>query len=254
MRRSLNILFVWLVAAGPVFAMCVEIPVTTSSLDTYSYTFAVSTNTATNGVAFHIVITAKRGAIDANYCSGRLDTVRDQNGSNEIFQEPFEAAIPVMVQKHAGEWTVDFILPHELLKSPDLYFVFWEQAVSRTNGKTEPMPAGTFYEMWLMDFANPRSSIQLETPTYKITITLDQEYVVSSDDIKFVCVNKKTGKSINLTGRTDHTIGADGVTPSHFLGYVFTNQQMVYYVTDGGEFSITEGTNTVADEQGQWNE
>jgi hypothetical protein len=145
-------LFLWLAVAGPAFGMCVELPVTPSSLDTSSYAFAVATNTVTNGMAFHITITAKSGEIDTNYCSAKLETVRKANGT-AIFQEPFEAAIPVAIQKQPRKWAIDFILPHEFLKSPELNFVFWEEAVDRTNGKITPMPAGTFYEMWLMDFA-----------------------------------------------------------------------------------------------------
>src|ERR1700733_9684814 len=97
-RRILILLFLWLVVAGPAFGMSDELPVTPSSLDTYFYTFAVSTNTVTNGVGFHITISAKRGDIDTNYCNARLDTVRHDHGS-AIFQEPFETAILVTVQK-----------------------------------------------------------------------------------------------------------------------------------------------------------
>jgi hypothetical protein len=156
MHRLLPLLFICLAAAaGRVFGVCVELPVTPSSLDTYNYLFAVSTNAATNGVAFHITITAKRGDIDTNYCTAHLDTVRHDDGT-EI--GPFKpeiptATTPLITTKQLRKWTVDFVVSHELLKNPELYFVFWEEAVARADGKTIPMPAGTFYEICLMDFA-----------------------------------------------------------------------------------------------------
>jgi hypothetical protein len=150
--RSLILLFFWLAVAGRAFGVCTELPVTPTSLDTYSYRFAVSTHTVTNGVAFHITIAAKGDDIDTNYCAAHLDTVR-HNGGTEIGQEQFEKAIPVTVQKQPRKWTIDFALPHELLKDPNLFFVFWEQAVDRAQGKAVPMPSGDFYEMRLRDFA-----------------------------------------------------------------------------------------------------
>lgn len=250
MRRLLILLFVWLAVTVPVFGVCVEQPVTPSSLDTYDYAFAVSTNAVTNGVAFHITITAKRADIDTNYCSAHLDAVRHDDGT---VIEPFKPEIPMLtIERRRRKWTVDFVVSHELLKNPELNFVFWEEAVDRANGKITPMPAGTFYEMRLMDFAPPdRDSSRLETPTYTITITGCEEYVVSCDDVKFVCVNKKTGKSISLTGCTDHSLGADGA-PGHFLGYYFTNRDMTYFVSDDGEFSIERKGKTLLDEQGTW--
>ena len=152
MRRLLITLPLWLAAAGRAFGLCTELPMTPSSLDTYSYRFAVSTHTVTNGVAFHITIAAKGDDIDTNYCAGNLETVR-HNGGTEIGQEQFEKAIPVTVQKQPRKWTIDFAVSHELLKNPNLYFVFWQQAVDRAHDKAIPMPSGDFYEVRLMDFA-----------------------------------------------------------------------------------------------------
>jgi hypothetical protein len=156
MHRWPIILFLWLAAIGSAFGMCVEQPVTPSSLDTYDYLFAVSTNAAINGVAFHITITAKRGEIDTNYCSAHLDTVRHDEGTviGPYKPEIPTATITVIIKQQPRKWTVDFVVSYELLKNPELYFVFWEEAVDRANGKTIPMPAGTFYEIRLLDFAH----------------------------------------------------------------------------------------------------
>jgi len=92
----------------------------------------------------------------------------------------------------------------------------------------------------------------LDTPNYTITIKGCDEYVVSCDNVKYKGVNKKNGKSITLTGRTVHSTGADGITPSQFLGYEFTNCETIYFVGADGELLVTRGTNVLVDERGIW--
>jgi len=92
----------------------------------------------------------------------------------------------------------------------------------------------------------------LDTPSYKITIKGCDEYVVSCDTVKYVGVSKKIGKSIVLTGRTVHTLGPDGVTPAHFLGYEFRNGRTVYFVSNDGELRITRGSRVLVEEHGVW--
>ena len=92
----------------------------------------------------------------------------------------------------------------------------------------------------------------LTTPSYKITVVCCDEYVVSCDTVKYVGVSRKTGKSIALTGRTVHTTGADGVTPSRFLGYEFKNGRTSYFVGDDGELRVTQGSKILVEERGSW--
>jgi len=96
------------------------------------------------------------------------------------------------------------------------------------------------------------SADTLETPSYKITIQGCDEYVVSCDTVKYVGVSRKNGKSIKLTGRTVHTTGADGVTPSHFLGYEFKNGNTTYFVSDDGDLQVTSGSKVLIEEHGTW--
>jgi len=92
----------------------------------------------------------------------------------------------------------------------------------------------------------------LDTPTYKITIYGCDEYVVSCETVKYRAVSKKSRKSIALTGRTVHTIGADGVTQSHFLGYEFKSGRTSYFVGEDGELRVTRGSKVLLEERGVW--
>lgn len=92
----------------------------------------------------------------------------------------------------------------------------------------------------------------LDTPTCRITIRGCDEYVVSCDTVEYVSVSKKSGESIVLIGRTVHTIGADGVTPTRFLGYEFKNGGTKYFVSQAGELQVTRGSKVLLEEQGVW--
>jgi hypothetical protein len=70
--------------------------------------------------------------------------------------------------------------------------------------------------------------------------------------VRYKAVSRKSGKSIALTGTTVHTIGADGVTPSRFLGYMFKNGKTIYFVGDDGELRVTRGSKVLVQETGIW--
>ncbi len=92
-----------------------------------------------------------------------------------------------------------------------------------------------------------------ESPTYKITIVARwTEGDLGCDDVKYVGVNKRTKKSIVLIGRTFYSMGADGVTPSHFLGYLFKNGRTIYAVYDDGELYVRRGAKVLVEERGVW--
>jgi hypothetical protein len=93
----------------------------------------------------------------------------------------------------------------------------------------------------------------LTTPSYKISVVGCDEYVISCDTVKYVGVSRKTGKTIALTGRTVHTTGADGVTPSRFLGYEFKNGRTTYFLSEDGELRVTQGSKILIEERGTWN-
>ena len=108
--------------------------------------------------------------------------------------------------------------------------------------------------LFLLTAVSRASTLEtLETPSYKITIeSRCPEGFVTCDDVKYVGVSKKTGKSITLIGKTVHAIGADAVTPAHFLGYVFKNGSTTYFVSDDGEISVKQGKEILVQETGAW--
>ena len=93
----------------------------------------------------------------------------------------------------------------------------------------------------------------LTTPSYKITVEVRcPEGNVTCEDVRYVGVSRKSGKSITLTGRTVHTTGADGVTPSRFLGYEFKSGSTRYFVGEDGELRVTQGSKILVQETGVW--
>ena len=58
------------------------------------------------------------------------------------------------------------------------------------------------------------------------------EGCVSCDKLTLKCVSKVSGGTIVAIGSTWHTVGADGVTPSRFLGYRFIRGGKEYRIYD----------------------
>ncbi len=104
----------------------------------------------------------------------------------------------------------------------------------------------------LLAAAGANAQQVLLTPSFTVTITGCAEGEVSCDNVKYTGVSKKNGSRIRLTGRTLHTLGADGVTPSRFLGWEFRNGKTVYTVTEGGLLEVRQGAKTLVSEQGKW--
>jgi hypothetical protein len=93
----------------------------------------------------------------------------------------------------------------------------------------------------------------LITPSFKISIeSLCPEGEIACENVKYVGVDKRTGKSIALVGREVHAIGPDGVTPGQFWGYLFTNGKTTYFVGEDGELRVTQGAKLLMHEMGTW--
>jgi hypothetical protein len=93
----------------------------------------------------------------------------------------------------------------------------------------------------------------LDTPSFRIEIEhACQEGCVSCDRLRYRATSKKTRRSIALTGSTIHTTGADGNTPSRFLGYRFVNGSTVYFVGDDGRLEVTQSGKRLLSEHGVW--
>ena len=91
----------------------------------------------------------------------------------------------------------------------------------------------------------------LKTKNFNITITRNcPEGYVTCKNVTYYGKDLRTGKSIRLTGKTIHTTGADGVTPSRFLGYEFRNGEYLYRVTTDNTLQVYQGKKLILQEKG----
>jgi hypothetical protein len=94
---------------------------------------------------------------------------------------------------------------------------------------------------------------ELNTKSFRVEITANcEEGVVVCDNVSYVGTNLKTGRSIQLRGKTMHSICADGITPCRFLGYEFRNGQYRYYVAEEGILTVYQGQRSIVSEEGVW--
>jgi len=100
--------------------------------------------------------------------------------------------------------------------------------------------------------AKPRTRV-LETFHYRVTITIPCPATeLTCDRVGYRALDKRSGGSMTLTGRTEHEMCADGHTPCRFLGYVFTRKSFRYFVSEGGELIVNKGQKEVLRELGRW--
>lgn len=95
----------------------------------------------------------------------------------------------------------------------------------------------------------------LETAHFMITINCQShEYEVGCSQATYQGANKKTGLTIHLNGKQIMQLCADGITPCHSLGYEFFQGNTRYFVSEGGQLLVTQGTRVLVDERGVWKE
>jgi len=107
-------------------------PVTPTNLDQGQFVFSVSTNSTPEGISFHVTITAKTGVIFPD-SQADLSTVTKTPNSGTI--QPVKS---VILKKNDHFWTADFIATPELLKTPDLCFIFTAYCHTIENGNRQP--------------------------------------------------------------------------------------------------------------------
>lgn len=94
---------------------------------------------------------------------------------------------------------------------------------------------------------------RLATESFDITIQARcPEGVVGCDDVLYVGVHRRSGRSIRLVGRELHTRCADGVTPCRFIGYAFDNGNTRYVVSEDGALIVRQGEKILLEERGAW--
>ncbi len=125
--------------------------------------------------------------------------------------------------------------------------------LGKPNHKTPSMKAIAVCFYLFLWFAIPAQALTLLTPSFVVVI-IDKapEGTVSSDDVLYVGVSRKNGNTIQVKGRTIHTLAADGVTPSKFLGWSFTTDKATYFVSEGGLLEVKSGKKILVSEKGEW--
>jgi len=163
LRRFLMLPVFLSALASSAYGLSVEIPVTPARLDQGAYVFSVSANTATNGAAFQVIITAKKGDI-ASDCSVGVCVVSHWGDGSGTQIVPAQPPIPVTLKTNGRIWRADFTVSEAELKQAGLCCVFTEQSHWMVKGKSVPAPSATFYELSLQDFARSAAepSVRLE--------------------------------------------------------------------------------------------
>jgi len=106
--------------------------------------------------------------------------------------------------------------------------------------------------LWGAADAKSRTSV-LETFRYRVTITIPcAEGEVTCNRVTYRSVDKRSGGTLSLTGRTEHELCADGRTPCRFLGYAFARGPYKYFVSESGELIVHKGKKEVLRELGHW--
>ena len=143
---------IWLVFVASARAGSMEFHVTPTHLDKNGYVFSVSTNATPRAIAFHVIITAKKLDIDPN-CGAYLAIVTGKQAHGLLTISPVTPKIQVTMKKEKRIWKAGFTVLQELLKNPDVYFIFSVPAYDTINGKRIYMPDVDFYQIRLRDFA-----------------------------------------------------------------------------------------------------
>lgn len=153
MHRFFVTLGLWLTFVVSAHGVSVEIPVTTTNLDQHKYRFSISTNAAAGGVAFHVIVTAKKEDIHVDSEVGlSIVTHTKTRGEETDSIENVEPEISVRLKKDKRVWEADFTVSSELLEEPGLCLVFTDIAHATVDGKSVAMPSAEFYEIRLRDF------------------------------------------------------------------------------------------------------
>jgi len=144
---------VWFASVLPTYGLSMEIPITPDSLGQGQCAFSISNNAVEDGVSFHVIITAKSSEIISNSTAG-LSIVKHWANTNGSSSEitGVKPAAKITLEKNNQIETADFTVTRELLKNPDLYFVFTVQHYDTLNGRRIPASSADFYEIKLQDF------------------------------------------------------------------------------------------------------
>jgi hypothetical protein len=93
----------------------------------------------------------------------------------------------------------------------------------------------------------------LLTPGFRVVVKRRcPEGMVVCDRVSYLGVDRQSGASLRLMGKTLHVTCIDGVTPCRFLGYEFRHGAYVYVVSDDGRLEVSRSGTILRSEQGEW--
>ena len=93
----------------------------------------------------------------------------------------------------------------------------------------------------------------LVTPRFRVVVNRRcPEGTVVCDRVSYFGVDRQSGASLRLMGKTLHVTCIDGVTPCRFLGYEFRHGAYVYVVSDDGRLEVSRSGTILLSEQGEW--
>lgn len=93
----------------------------------------------------------------------------------------------------------------------------------------------------------------LVTPRFRVVVNRRcPDGTVVCDRVSYFGVDRQSGASLRLMGKTLHVTCVDGVTPCRFLGYEFRHGAYVYVVSDDGRLEVSRSGTILLSEQGVW--
>lgn len=150
--RIAGIALLWLALCLPAFGLSTEISVTPQSLDQGAFLFSITNQPATNGLAFHVTITAKNPPILPDSIVNLASASSSDDGRSRQIS-PAQPEPPVTLTKSDRVWLADIIVPKELMADTNLCLLFTVPVYDiRQDGTRMRMPADEFYEIKLRDF------------------------------------------------------------------------------------------------------
>jgi hypothetical protein len=88
-------------------------------------------------------------------------------------------------------------------------------------------------------FCSEAAASSLVTKSFLIDITSNcEEGNVVCNNITYRSIDRKTGKTLQLKGKTVHSLCADQVTPCRFLGYEFLDLRYEDLGTSVGDYPL----------------
>jgi len=122
MNRILLGTLIWLTVVLSAFSRSTIIPVTPKDMDNMGeFKFAVTNSTISNGLSFHVIITAKRGSVPTD-CKAYLCFANITGDYKSI--GPMTPETQVTFKPGRQTLIADFVASAQLMSNPDACFVF----------------------------------------------------------------------------------------------------------------------------------